>query len=73
MTDDDAKKVSSFVKRHPNTDIIVHCDAGISRSAGVAAAIMKWSTGDDTPIFNSWHYHPNMWAYRKTLNALMED
>ena len=73
MSDADAKWVAAFVKGHPDTDIIVHCDAGISRSAGVAAAIMKWATDDDSPIFKSYRYHPNMWAYRKMLNALMEE
>ena len=68
MTDADASRVAALVKGHPNEDVIVHCDAGISRSAGVAAAIAKFRSGDDTVIFKS--YRPNMWAYRKTLNAL---
>ena len=69
--EDDAKKIVEFLKKYPNTDIIVHCDAGISRSSGVAAAIMKWATGDDSPIFKSYRYCPNTWCYRKTLEALM--
>lgn len=71
MSNDDAKKIVEFLKKYPNTDIIVHCDAGISRSSGVAAAIMKWATGDDSPIFKSYRYCPNTWCYRKTLEALM--
>lgn len=51
--------------------IIVQCEAGVSRSAGVCAAIMKYITGDDMPIFNSPRYSPNMNCYRMTLNALM--
>ena len=50
--------------------IIVHCEAGISRSAGVGAAIMKYLHGDDSLIFNSPRYAPNMLCYRRVLNAL---
>lgn len=71
MTVNDARRVASFVKRNADKTIIVHCDAGISRSAGVAAAILKWATGDDAQIFKAGRYCPNMWAYRKTLEALM--
>lgn len=71
MTDSDAQKIVVFLNKYPDTDIIVHCDAGISRSSGVAAAIMKYYTGDDSSIFKNHHYYPNMWCYRKTLTALM--
>lgn len=50
--------------------IIVHCEAGISRSAGVGAAIMKYLYNDDSLIFNSPRYAPNMLCYRRVLNAL---
>ncbi len=70
MTREDAAKVAQFLSRHPNRDVIVHCDAGLSRSAGVAAAIMKHFNGDDSPVFDSGKYYPNMWCYRLTLEAL---
>jgi predicted protein tyrosine phosphatase len=52
--------------------IVVHCEAGKCRSAGVAAAILKAFTGDDTSVFNDPQYTPNMICYRRVLNALME-
>jgi len=52
--------------------IIVHCEAGISRSSGVAAAIMKYLTGDDMEIFGNGRYTPNMTCYRMVLEALHE-
>jgi predicted protein tyrosine phosphatase len=70
MTDEDGKKVAEFLNRHNGEHVIVHCDGGISRSSGVAAAIMNFYNGDDSPIFDSGYYKPNMWCYRKTLNAL---
>ena len=51
--------------------IIVHCEAGQSRSAGIAAAILKYYTNDDTSIFNNPRYTPNMLCYRMMLTALM--
>ena len=71
MSDKDAERIVEFLTRHPNVDVIVHCDAGISRSSGVAAAILKYLTGDDSSIFDNARLHPNMWCYRKTLNALI--
>lgn len=49
--------------------IVVHCEAGISRSAGVCAALMKIFNNDDMPIFNNARYCPNMSCYRAVLNA----
>ena len=70
MNDNDGLKIASFLEEHQAEIIIVHCDAGISRSAGVAGAIMKYYTGDDTSIFDNPRFYPNMWCYRKTLDAL---
>lgn len=74
MTDQDALQIARFLNildKYPDADVIVHCDAGISRSSGVAAAILKYKTGNDFQIFKNNRYHPNMWCYRKTLEALM--
>ena len=72
MSQDQASAIANFVNRYWNTDnqIVVHCDGGVSRSAGVAAAILKFFTNDDTAIFNNYQYCPNMWCYRQVLQAL---
>lgn len=72
LSDNDAEKIARFVNRYKDINIIVHCDAGISRSAGVAAAIMSYLWRDDSEIFDSPRYYPNAWCYRKVLNALMK-
>lgn len=72
ITENDAWLVKRLLNLHPDTDIIVHCDAGISRSAGIAAAILKAKTGDDSQIFDSPRYSPNMRCYRLVLNELMK-
>ena len=70
MRDEDAAQVAELLRTYPDTDVIVHCDAGISRSAGIAAAILKHTTGDDSSIFENGLYDPNLWCYQKTLQAL---
>jgi predicted protein tyrosine phosphatase len=51
--------------------LIVQCEAGVSRSAGVAAAILKALTGDDSQVFSNPRYVPNRKCYRLVLNAIM--
>lgn len=74
IEDTEAIKIVDFIEKYNsiNTELglIVHCEAGQSRSAGVAAAIMKYLYNDDTPIFNNSRYTPNMLCYRKVLNSL---
>ena len=70
-----AEEIANFAKEWWNKvdQIVVHCDGGVSRSAGVAAAILKYFTGDDSEIFDNPNYYPNMLVYRMVLNALMEE
>ena len=66
-----ARKIAKFVMRYKNSveQIVVHCDAGISRSAGVAGAIAKYLNNDDNKFFMT-PYCPNMTCYTKVLFAL---
>ena len=77
IKDEDALNIKEFIQRYEEDEsidlIIVHCEAGVSRSAGVAAAIMKYLWNDDSAIFDNKRYHPNMLCYRTVLNKLMED
>ena len=72
LTNQDATFIAEFIKSYytPEITIIVHCGAGQSRSAGVAAAILKHYTNDDKQIFNNRRYTPNMLFYRRVLTAL---
>lgn len=76
ITEKDAFEICNFINKYKENTvldrIIVHCEAGQSRSAGVAAAIMKYLNNDDTPIFDSNRYHPNMLCYRTVLNKFMQ-
>lgn len=52
--------------------IIVHCEAGVSRSAGVAAALLKYAGEDQNQILKNPKYRSNMTCYRMVLNCLHE-
>lgn len=72
MSDEDAEQIVEFIQyvvsdgvRH----LYVHCGAGVSRSAGTAAAVMMLDWGDDSDIFDDGHYAPNMHCYRMVLDA----
>ena len=71
MSREDAMKVRRLLESYPGLDVIVHCDAGISRSAGVAAGILKAKTGDDSQVFDDPGFCPNRHCYRVTLQALL--
>jgi predicted protein tyrosine phosphatase len=61
-----ARQILALVKTYPEAQrFIVHCDAGLSRSPAVGAALSKIWTGDDTYFFK--RYHPNMRVYRTIL------
>ena len=72
ITEDDARKITAFVLTHKKSvdRLVVHCEAGVSRSAGVAAAILKALTGTDRNVFNNPKYVPNMTCYRTVLEAM---
>jgi len=71
MSFEDGRKIAKFINEwYDKVDmIIVHCDGGISRSAGIAAAIMRVREGLDWPIFANKNKHPNMTCYLRTLKA----
>jgi hypothetical protein len=49
--------------------IIVHCEAGVSRSAGAGAIIMKYLNRNDWDVFDQPRFRPDMICYRKVLGA----
>ena len=71
MTRADAAEIVEFMSGYLDAavNVIVHCAAGRSRSAGTAAALMLLCWGDDSAIFSSPIYSPNMHCYRYVLDA----
>lgn len=64
-----ANQVLDFVEKYKGSikTLIVACEAGISRSAGAAAALGKIYLGDDQFILNSPLYIPNPHIYTTIL------
>ncbi len=71
FTDQQAEQILNFIDKYEKTVdlIIVHCEAGISRSAGVAGALSLIYNGSDQYYFDK--YIPNIFVYRKILNMYM--
>ena len=69
-----AARVADFVKRVESNPAVEGlysvCDCGQSRSAGVAAAIVRYLGGEDLGIWDSPYYKPNPLVYRLTCEAL---
>ena len=67
--DNMARQILDFVEcfKDKVKRIIIHCEAGISRSAGVAGALANIYEGTDQFYFDN--YVPNRLVYRKILNA----
>jgi predicted protein tyrosine phosphatase len=73
--DEDAKAILKIVNLIlPYVNLIVcQCEAGVSRSAGVAAALSKILTDDDSKFFaKKGPYCPNSFVYRTILNRYMD-
>lgn len=56
-----AQEVKTFVDsiRDEISLLCIHCEAGISRSAGLGAAISLWLNGHDSGIGTDPHFFPN--------------
>jgi len=72
MSPDDALKIAHFINKWKDKvdTIWVHCEVGVSRSAGIAMAIMEYLNMDLTPIFENPTYSPNMLCYELTKQGL---
>ena len=65
-----AELINRFVDEYTSLPLcIVSCDAGISRSAGVAAALSLIHNDSDEEIFSDPKFCPNMDVYRAILNS----
>ena len=66
---EDFTGLKTFVDKYKDYDIIVHCAAGVSRSAGTALAICQY-LDIKTNIDTSPNYIPNRLCYRLALYEL---
>ena len=68
----EADALAEFIYRvkSDGLNIICQCESGQSRSAGCAAAIMKYFCHSGDSIFNDDRYHPDEMVYYSALDAL---
>lgn len=69
ITDSDAKNIFDFVNKY-TCGIVCQCEAGISRSSGLAAALSLYFNETDKHFFKP-PYVPNMFVYRKILSIFV--
>lgn len=72
----DAEKIAHFVMHNisnGNAHIFVHCDQGVTRSAGVAAAILRAYGKDESQILDCSDYCINSRCYEFVLKAFYID
>ena len=71
ISNEQAKEIVDFVNSvKDKVDLlIVHCEAGVSRSVGVAAAVSLILNGSEEEFFTRPSYYPNMKCYRTVLEA----
>jgi len=69
--DDQASQIVDFVElvKDKAKGLLVHCEAGVSRSAAVAAVIELVLNGSNDRVFNDRRYSPNLYVYSKLLLA----
>lgn len=74
ISDNDAKRIISFINQWKNQInlVVIHCEAGVSRSAGICAALMLWLNGSNKIIFDNSHYNPNIRCYRIVLREIQK-
>lgn len=67
-----ARQIWDFFLEHQEVGtILIHCDAGNSRSPAIAAAISKVTTGDDSEYFS--RKNPNRHVFRTLLNVYYDE
>ena len=65
-----ARRAADFVTQHVDDTelLVVHCEFGRSRSAGVGAAVSRWQHGEDAEFFA--RFNPNLHVYELMLREL---
>jgi predicted protein tyrosine phosphatase len=69
MTVEHGEQIKEFVDNHKNhvDEIVVHCEAGISRSAGVAVGLSLVHNGDDGGFYDT--HGPNAFVKMMVMRA----
>lgn len=69
MSEEQALALHNFIEDNLDTDYIIHCDAGISRSAAIASFMGKWYNAEIEYTVTGDDKYKNPWVYN-LLNRL---
>lgn len=74
ISDDEVKQIAEFIYNNKNKQFLIHCGAGMSRSAAVGKAILLWirnlNYNETTEVDNHYRYLPNKLVLKKLFIAL---
>lgn len=72
ITQEQAILIANFVNKYKDRVdlLVVHCYLGKSRSAGVGAAILEYTSKSCESILNDDRYDVNMLVFRRVLKAI---
>lgn len=75
IKEEDIKSIIKFVDfwKDKADTLIVHCDAGVSRSSAVAACMKRYLGFDDWDIFKNPNYEPNSLVYNMIMKYIVKD
>lgn len=67
-----ARDIRKFVDmfKHKVNHIVIHCTAGVSRSAAIGFTLERYLNKDDRHLFESKSYHPNKHIYKTMCKEL---
>lgn len=74
ITANDATAILSFVTQmmQQTSNFLIHCEGGVSRSAGIAAALLLLYNNDDSSVFTNPRLCPNETVYTSLLTAAQQ-
>ena len=77
ITDIQSKQIYDFIMKNKDSEFLINCEAGVSRSAGVGLAIEyllrdfdfyeKWEHFP-SKVLQHWRYAPNMTVFNKIIS-----
>jgi hypothetical protein len=70
FTKEMARRIKGFIDNFCLINVVVNCEAGISRSAAVAAALSMHFNKNCDSFFNNGKYIPNRLVYKTLLDEL---
>ena len=73
FSDEQAEQIIRFVDVWKSVveRLVVHCDAGVSRSAAVCAAMKRYLGFDNQDIFKCQQYEPNPLVYETLIQQFL--